>query len=287
LREEHFGRECTSAQNAYLDGVLKGGKMNAPIPAFSGFWASGIFNKLGADLVHEKYGHVEVWDVRECTSLAAVFGGRRLGIKARLDLSFWDTRNVENAYSAFWNTTFDVDVSTWDVSQVRIMKALFRGATGFQGDVSEWDVSNVRDMAEMFSGASMFNGDVSNWDVGLVEDMDMMFLAATSFDQDLSEWKVGNVSSMKQMFSGATLFNSDLARWDVSSVLTMKNMFNGATSFTGGGVKKWISHVDVDVTSMFEDATNVGEAARKWAEKRAKKLPAYGCARGAERRGFV
>ena len=203
--------------------------MNAPIPGNANVTA--LVRNLGADLVHAEYGHVEVWDVRKCTSLIGAFSAST--IQGSLDLSFWDTRKVTTAYAAFSGASVDANVSTWDVSQVEDMGAMFLRAKGFNGDVSEWDVGRVRKMAEMFSGASRFNGDVSRWDVGRVNDMDMMFVNATSFNRDLSDWNVRSVSSMRRMFNGATLFNSDLRRWDVSSVVKMANMFNGATSFAG------------------------------------------------------
>jgi surface protein len=351
LRDSHFGRECTPAQKAYLDGVLSGVKPRGAIPGHESI--GDLVSKLGADLVHQKYGHVEVWDVRGRLGLSGAFSGRA-GITGRLDLSFWDTHHVTTTYAAFSQTSFDVDVSTWDVSNVECMTSMFSYATGFTGDVSEWDVSNVTRMDEMFkgaaiftgnvgswevggvtnmqmmfmdaasfdcdlsgwnvtglssmsrmfSGAAMFNGnvgrwkvglvtcmsmmfkgaesfdgDISGWDVGLVTDMYMMFKGANSFKADLGGWNVGNVSEMTSMFEGATAFNSDLARWDVSSVIKMRNMFEGATSFTGGGVEKWISPVGVDATAMFEGATKVGDAAREWAEQRAKAGRIRACSR--------
>ncbi len=50
------------------------------------------------------------------------------------------------------------------------MGGMFDGASSFDGDVSGWDVSSVIYMDEMFNGAA-FNGDVSGWDVSSVEIM--------------------------------------------------------------------------------------------------------------------
>ena len=46
------------------------------------------------------------------------------------------------------------------------MENLFNDSS-FNGDISSWDVSNVTNMGQMFSG-SQFNGDISNWDVSNV-----------------------------------------------------------------------------------------------------------------------
>ena len=48
---------------------------------------------------------------------------------------------------------------------------MFGMLTSFNGDLSNWDVSNVTDMHSMFCEAESFNGDLSNWDVSNVTDM--------------------------------------------------------------------------------------------------------------------
>ena len=58
------------------------------------------------------------------------------------------------------------------------MYALFDGVTSFNGDLSSWDVGQVTKMTCMFRGATSFNGDLSSWDVGQVTDMRGMFYGA-------------------------------------------------------------------------------------------------------------
>ena len=41
--------------------------------------------------------------------------------------------------------------------------------SNFNGDISSWDVSNVKNMNYMFK-KSKFNGDISNWDLTNIKD---------------------------------------------------------------------------------------------------------------------
>jgi surface protein len=63
------------------------------------------------------------------------------------------------------------------------MTWMFNYASSFNGDISRWDVRNVRDMSQMFF-ASQFNSDISRWDVRKVTDMSCMFFRATQFHRD-------------------------------------------------------------------------------------------------------
>ena len=53
-------------------------------------------------------------------------------------------------------TSFNSDLSSWNVSNVASTRSMFIGATNFTSDLSSWDVSAVTDMTDMFSGASNF-----------------------------------------------------------------------------------------------------------------------------------
>ena len=145
------------------------------------------------------------------------------------DISNWDVSTVTNMRAMFKGaSSFNQDISNWDVSSVTLMTALFWGATSFNQDISSWDVSSVNIMENMFNDASSFNQDISSWDVSSVTNMESLFNGAVSFNQDISSWDVSNVENMIEMFKDASSFDQDISNWNVSSVSSMDNMFINA-----------------------------------------------------------
>ena len=76
-----------------------------------------------------------------------------------------------------------------DVSRVTNMSLVFSTIHEYKKydqlldkiDISRWDVSNVKDMNWMFGGCSNFNSDISKWDVSNVENMYGMFCKTSRF----------------------------------------------------------------------------------------------------------
>ncbi len=52
---------------------------------------------------------------------------------------------------------FNQDLSTWDVSNVRIMTGMFAGSVLFDQDLAKWDVSNVLDHTHFAVGSAISN----------------------------------------------------------------------------------------------------------------------------------
>ena len=102
-----------------------------------------------------------------------------------------------------------------DTSKITDMSNLFVDIKLRQNiDISQWDVSNVKDMHNMFYGYKNFNCDLSKWDVSNVLGVTQMFTGCKNFDSDLSGW---NFKYRKRlyttgMFSG-TKVESHLPEW--------------------------------------------------------------------------
>ena len=106
-------------------------------------------------------------------------------------------------------------------------------------DISEWNVSNVKDMSSMFDGCENFNSDLSKWDVSNVENTHHMFYDCYNFNSDLSKWDVSNVKDMSGMFEHCVKFNCDLSKWNVSKVEDIDYMFSGCKKFNCKKLEDW------------------------------------------------
>ena len=170
----------------------------------------------------------------------------------------WDITSVGVSLNLLFQnrSTFNDDISAWDVSNISSMREMFEGATNFNQDISSWNMSNVTTTRMMFKGATNFNQPIGSWNVSKVTDMISMFEGATSFDKPIGSWNVSNVTNMMKMFSDATSFNKDISNWNTSKVGTMNSMFKDAEAFNQD-IRKWdVSNVaDNELLNMFQSAT--------------------------------
>ncbi|MCX6753436.1 MAG: BspA family leucine-rich repeat surface protein [Candidatus Nomurabacteria bacterium] len=184
--------------------------------------------------------------------------------------------SLENAFYGCSNLTSDASDAP-DLSHLTntSMGAIFFHASSFNGNISSWNVSHVTDMHYMFLGASSFNQDISSWDVSSVTTMEQMFQEATLFNNGghALTWTTNGgthlVQNMHAMFLNASFFNQDISSWDVSSVQNMSSMFLSNQFFNNGGqALTWITgtgtHNVINMAGMFQGASAFNQNISSW-----------------------
>jgi surface protein len=199
-------------------------------------------------------------DLSKVENMSLAFGAAD---NFNMDISEWDVSNVKNMYATFFGTTYNPDISKWNVSNVTNMKQMFYKAFSFTGDISKWNVSNVTDMFAIFGNAYVFNSDISSWNVSKVTNMSYAFYRTKLFNQNLNKWNVSAVENMSGMFCNTDAFNSNINDWDVSEVQNMESMFESAKVFNQD-LNNWdISSVN-NIKRMFRNAVAFNGDVSSW-----------------------
>ena len=128
------------------------------------------------------------------------------------------------------------------------MSNLFENSS-FNGDISKWDVSNVKNMWYMFFG-SKFNGDISNWNVSNVEKMFDMF-SHSKFNGDLSKWKI-NTNNTTRMFSHNPLRD----KWGANAELLRGKTLHLTSQEMVDLLNKMDSYIRKNYSSEFQKITD-------------------------------
>ena len=160
----------------------------------------------------------------------------------------------------------DKVVTKVNTCEIEDMSQLFSNNTTFNQDISQWNVGSVKNMRLMFGNATAFNQDIGSWKTGTVTSMEQMFSGATSFNKDIGSWNVSSVQNMRLMFGDATFFNQDIGDWNVISVTNMRRMFINAVNFEGTNIGNWGNKVKNVVTMgvMFSGATSFDQKIGSW-----------------------
>ncbi len=173
------------------------------------------------------------------------------------------TSGITDMSYLFLSTSFNDDISHWDVSSVTTMESMFDSNDSFNQDIGNWDTSNVTNMTYMFSYAELFNQDISNWDTSSVTDMSYMFSWAFVFNQPIGNWDTSSVTTMKKMFSNAKVFNQPIGNWNTSNVTDMSYMFEKAFYFNQD-ISQWNTSSVTTMYSMFENALRFNQPTGSW-----------------------
>lgn len=230
----------------------------------NGITYTAVENRGGVSAAIDTVGDANGYD-KVCTShvtnMEYLFSGNST---FNDDISSWDISNVTTIQGIFSSaTSFNQDIGSWDTSSVTDIAEAFEGATSFNQDIGKWDISKVNTIRSIFKGATSFNQYIGNWDTSAVTNMASAFSGASSFNQYIGNWDTSNVNLMTFVFQNATSFDQPLNNWDTSSVTRVEYMFQGATAFNQP-IGNWDTTNITAMDSMFENATTFNQPVGDW-----------------------
>ena len=162
-----------------------------------------------------------------------------------------------------------VDCSTIRItsSAIKNLDGLFEGLTTFDQDISSWDVSNVTSMERMFKGCAAFNQDISSWDVSKVSNMNEMFSGCTNFNQDISGWVTTGLYYMYDVIFNTPALTFDILNWNINNVASI-NAVDAAKFIVPGEVfiTRWQTTGVDEVITLPTDAVVVPNCTIDWGD---------------------
>lgn len=151
------------------------------------------------------------------------------------DVSNWVTSEVTTMAFAFDGAAVfaGTGVGNWDVSKVTDFEDMFKDASSFDADLSKWNVAAATNMSFMFLFATSFKGSgLDGWSIGNVRNLFGTFNGATKFATDISAWDVSSVTDFTSVLESASVFSADLCLWGTKITSTDSSLF-GQGPFVG------------------------------------------------------
>jgi len=149
------------------------------------------------------------------------------------DNNIYDAIDLYFKYNDTYNTKYR-NIQLLDTSQVTNMSELFKDSS-FNIDISGWNVSNVTNMTSMFSGASSFSQNINKWVINNCI-MTNMFNGATS----LTESNLYNIETTWNIFIQYDIINNTFY---VNAPKDATNMFSN-TNLNYSKLILWSSNVE-------------------------------------------
>ncbi len=147
------------------------------------------------------------------------------------------------------NSINDLDLSSFDTSNVTDMSYMFMGNQSANLNLSSFNTSKVTDMSYMFWGASAVNNlSLNNFNTSNVTNMYSMFDYTIGLNKlDISSFNTSNVTSMSYMFSSCAADVLDLSSFTLKdNNVGITGMFISIKATTG-------YTKDDNIASMFND----------------------------------
>jgi hypothetical protein len=199
------------------------------------------------------------WDVSGILVLSEMFYGSSFN----QDVSSWDVSSCINFYSMFrYCPSFNQDINSWDVSAGENFANMLQGASSFNFDLDSWDMSNADDISGMFGSTNATNLTLGSWDLSSCDDLTNVFISASFIPSGITSWDVSNATSFSNMFLLVTASIPDITGWNTSSATSLSDMFN--LSNFNQDITGWnVSNV-TNFARVFQNNTAINQDFSTW-----------------------
>lgn len=208
---------------------------------------------------------IKQWGTQIWKSLASCFDGANFMNCTATDIPVFDVieLNLRSGFTSMFRRTIgfggpfvaNPSFASWNVSGIEEFDNMFR-STSFNQDISSWDMSSATDIGAMFAFCPSFNQDISGWNVSNVTSFSTLFRQATSFNQNLDSWDVSSGNLFISTFQGSNVTLSTLSSWDMSSATSVSKMYQSALHIHSG-ISSWDMSNITSISSMFNSSTGV------------------------------
>lgn len=173
----------------------------------------------------------EVKTSSKLTNVASMFSNCTKLKNVTIGTNF-DTSNVSNFGSMFANTKVleTLDEENLKVTdKARSVSYMFSNCALSEINVDSWDTSNITDMSCLFAGTKCTELDLSNFNTSNVTNMSGMFSGCSLNTIDVSSFNTSDVTNMSFMFNSIKCNSLDISNFDTSNVTSYQDMFSNTS----------------------------------------------------------
>lgn len=209
-------------------------------------------------------GDLSGWQLGKATSTTNMF--KQCYKLETLDVSTWDVSNVRPISTKSWFNYFSSltnveGIANLNMNEVVTTESMFESCSVLQEipGIEHLDMSHVVDGSYMFGWCYQLNNlDVSPWDVSQLENAENMFISCEELENiDVSGWNTSRLKNAGTMFAWCSKLNSlDVSAWDVSSLQNAYAMFCGL-SWENVDLSGWDTSSLENCNGMFAYSPNL------------------------------
>ena len=136
-----------------------------------------------------------------------------------------------------------IDVSNWNVKNVKSLKRLFCYCTNLQKfDGSTWNTRYVTTIEGLFQQCyNITEVNISNFNTSKVTNfMNLFGMCSKLTEVNISNFNTSNVTTIEGLFNGCYLLSKvDVSKWDTSSITNMQSAFTQCYALTELNLTNW------------------------------------------------